>query len=309
MKKISIVTSLYRSESYIAEFYERHLACVKQLGLDYEFVFVNDGSPDNSAARIKELIAKDPKVRLVLFSRNFGQYPAMFAGMANAKGDFVYTTDSDLEEAPENIITLYQQMMKNKDTDLVYATVGERTGGVIRKFLGGIFYNIIKWAANMYIPKNISWQFIMTRQYVNELMRFNEAETFPTGLMMLTGFNHDSIVIEKTFKGNTSYTFKKRLNLAMNAITAFSSKPLVFIGMLGILITIVTFIAIICAIISKLFFIDYRTGWISIILSIWFMGGLILSSIGIIGIYLAKIFNQVKGRPLYIIREIISAEN
>jgi len=122
--------------------------------------------------------------------------------------------------------------------------------------------------------------------------------------MMLTGFKQDHILIDKSYKGSTSYTFRKRLTLAFNSITAFSSKPLLIIGLFGIFITILSFIFVIVAVVMR-YYIDYQIGWISIILSIWLVGGFMLSSIGVVGIYLAKIFNQVKNRPLYIIREIV----
>jgi putative glycosyltransferase len=145
----------------------------------------------------------------------------------------------------------------------------------------------------------------MSKKYKEALLRYNESETLPAGLMALTGFKQKQIKIEKSFKGVSTYSFRKRLKLALNSITAFSSKPLVFIGLLGMSITSMAFLILLITIIRKLFFTDFQSGWISIIVSIWLVGGLILSSVGIIGIYLAKVFNQVKNRPLYIIKEII----
>jgi len=229
----------------------------------------------------------------------------MFAGMGNANGDLIFTSDSDLEEPPENLVDFYSRVKQNPGIDILYAVVRKRDGGIVRNFFGSLFYKFMRWGTDVQIPENMSWQIMMTRSYVNALMLYNEAETLPAGLMMLAGFNHDSILIDKTYKGSTSYTFSKRLKLAFNSITAFSSKPLIFISIIGISITFLSFIGIIIAIILKLFFINYRSGWVSLLLSIWFMGGLILSSVGIIGIYMAKIFNQVKGRPLYIIKTII----
>ena len=309
MDKISIVTSLYKSSAYVNDFYERHLACIKQLNVAYEFVFVNDGSPDDSAEKVRALVERDKNVKLILFSRNFGQYQAMFAGMANATGNLIFTSDSDLEEPPENLIDFYNKLKQEPDIDFLYAVVRKRDGGFIRRVFGRMFYKFMRWGADIQIPENMSWQIIMTRNYVDSLMQFNEAETLPAGLMMLTGFRQEFITIDKTYKGSSSYTFRKRLKLAFNSITAFSSKPLVFIGLLGISITLISVLSMVVAILLKIFYLDYQPGWISIILSIWFMGGLILSSVGVIGIYLAKIFNQVKGRPLYIIKAIIQQKS
>ena len=279
------------------------------MGVDYEFIFVDDGYPDAAAENVKELVKIDSKIKLILLSRNFGQYPAMFAGMANADGDYIFTSDSDLEEPPENITAFYNKVVQQPDIDFLYAVTSERKGGIIRGIFGGSFYRIMKWAADLEIPKNMSWQIMMNKRYADALLQYKEAETLPAGIMMLTGFKQDFMLIDKKYKGSTTYTFKKRFKLAVNSITAFSSKPLVFIGILGILITAVSFLGIIAAIIIKLFFINYQSGWVSIVLSIWMVGGLILSSVGVMGIYLAKIFNQVKGRPLYIIKSIITKDN
>lgn len=305
MTRISVVTSLYKSRDYVHDFYNEYRRYLSQLGVDYEFVFVDDGSPDDSAMRVKELIKLDPKVKLVVFSRNFGQYPAMFAAIANASGDLIFTSDCDLEEGPENLIEFYETMQKDEEKDVLYGIVKERTGGFVKSYLGKVFFNFMKWGSDVNIPHNMSWQIMMKQRYAKVLTSFKETETLPAGLMMLTGFNSGYIYIDKSFKGTTTYTFKKRIKLAFNSITAFSSKPLLSIGLLGLAITIVSFIGVLVAIFLKLFVYEYQPGWISIILSIWLIGGLMLSSIGVVGIYLAKVFNQVKNRPLYIIREIL----
>lgn len=309
MKKISIVTSLYKSSNYVNGFYDRHLAAIKQLNVDYEFVFVDDGSPDDSSEKVMELIKEDDNIKLIVFSRNFGQYPAMFAGMAHARGNLIFTSDSDLEEPPENLVLFFTKMMLETEIDMLYGVTRERKGSMGKRIFGNLFYNVIKWSSDIDIPKNMSWQIMMKQNYVKALLQYNETETLPAGLMMLTGFKQASILIDKTYKGSTSYTMKKKLKLALNSITAFSSKPLVFVGLVGMLITVLSFLGAVLAVISKLFFIDYQAGWISIIISIWLVGGLILSSLGMIGIYLAKVFNQVKNRPLYIIKSINSRKS
>ncbi len=307
MDKISIVTSLYRSSPYVDDFYYQHLDCIKKMNVDYEFVFVDDGYPDDAAAKVEALIRKDSKVKLILLSRNFGQYAAMFAGMANAEGDYIYATDSDLEEEPQNIISMYNILMENKDIDVVYGVLKKRDGGIIRGFLGKIFFVILDSLSDVKIPRNQGWQRVMSKRYVKALLQYNEAETLPAGLMILAGFKQHPIIMDKNYKGSTSYTFRKRLRLALNSITAFSAKPLIFIGLLGISITLITFVVLILAIVRKFFVADFQIGWLSIITSIWLIGGIILASVGIIGIYLAKIFNQVKNRPLYIIKSIVKS--
>lgn len=307
MDKISIVTSLYRSSKYVDDFYELHLKCIKKLGIDYEFVFVDDGYPDDSKEKVKKIIEKDKHVRLILFSRNFGQYPAMFAGMDHASGDYIYTCDCDLEESPENIIQLYEKITRKEDLDFVYGVVKERSGGLVRNVFGTLFFKIMKVIASIDIPKNMSWQIIMSKRYKEALMLYKEAETYPTGLMVLTGFNQESFPLEKKYKGSTVYSFSKRLNLAITSVTSFSSKPLIFIGMFGFFVVFIAFMSLLIVMIRKWFFhVDFQIGWISIVCSIWIVGGLILTSIGVIGIYISKIFNQVKNRPPYIIKSIIN---
>ena len=303
--KVSIVTSLYYSAPYIREFHARHVACLEQLGVDFEFVFVDDGSPDDSREVCRKLAEEHPKIKLVCLSRNFGQHAAMFAAMEHATGDYVCALDCDLEEAPENLVGMYRTMQSDPDVDVVFGVVATRSGGFLRKFFARNFFRLLGQFSSVTIPPNQGWQRLMTREYVRALLLYGEAETLPAGLMALTGFNQRAFVMEKTYKGSTSYSLRKRVRLALNAITAFSSRPLELIGLAGIAITFLSFVAIGVLIALTLTGHDYQTGWPSVIASIWFVGGLILTSVGVVGLYLAKVFNQVKNRPLFIVKRII----
>ena len=152
-----------------------------------------------------------------------------------------------------------------------------------------------------------AWQRIMTKRYVEALLKYTEVESLPAGLMVLAGFNQRPIEIEKHFKGRSSYTPRKRLRLAVNSITSFSSKPLILVGLFGIVVTACAFLILTLTVIRKIMFADFQAGWVSLIGSIWCIGGLILSSVGIVGVYLSKIFNQVKNRPLFVVKEILSS--
>jgi putative glycosyltransferase len=308
LKKISLVTSLYRSASYVVDFHDRHLECLRSLNLDWEFIFVDDGSPDQSGQLIKSLIANQKNVKLVSLSRNFGQHAAMFAGMAHASGDFIYTADCDLEEEPENILAMFEVLHQQPEVDVVYSVVAKRDGGFLSKTLGYVFFALLDFASSVKVPHNQGWQRIMTKDYVDALLKYEEAESLPGGLMALAGFNQVAFVIEKKFKGTTTYSFKKRFVLAVNSLVAFSSTPLIFIALLGFGISTISFIFLIEILFKKLFVHNYQTGWISIFVSIWCVGGLILSSVGVCGIYIAKIFNQVKARPKYIVRKVFGPE-
>lgn len=306
MNKISIITSLYKSEKYIFDFYYSYLEILKKLQVDYEFIFVNDASPDLSHKKVEELITKDDKVILIDFSKNFGQYPAMFAGMEKASGTLIYTTDSDLEEPPENLAVMYDILQAEKDTDVVYGVVEARSGGLVRGFFGKIFFKVLTHLSDARIPENQAWQRLMRSDYVKSLLLHKEYESIVAGLMAITGYNQKSIIVQKKFKGTTSYSFRKRMLSAINGLTAFSSKPLVYIALFGFSISFLAFVFILYIVFCKLYILDFQAGWITLITSIWMVGGLLMLSIGILGIYISKIFNQTKNRPLYIIKKITS---
>jgi len=265
---------------------------------------VNDGSNDDSGEKVKFLMQSNPSIKYINLSRNFGQHAAMFAGMANASGNYVCALDCDLEEAPENLAAMYKRIKGSQDIDVVYGVLKGRTGGLFRKTLGGFFYNIMDFLSHVKIPRDQAWQRLMTKQYVQALLLHTEKESLPAGLMVLAGFNQVPFQMEKIYKGTSSYSVAKRWRLAVNSITSFSSRPLTLICLLGLGITICAAIGIISIIGLKLTSVDFQAGWLSLVASIWLVGGMILASVGVVGIYIAKIFDQVKPRPLYIIKDI-----
>jgi putative glycosyltransferase len=307
--KISIVTSLYKSEKYISAFYTVYKDNIQKLNLDYEFVFVNDGSPDNSIEVVKRLIEKDDKVKLVVLSRNFGQYPAMFAALAFATGDYIYTSDVDLEEPPANLELMWRMIQNEPDADVVMGIARIREGGLVKSYLGNIFFNILSQLSEIPIEKNQTWQRLMSKRYVDALMQFKEQDSLPMGLMALTGYKQKTFLMDKHYKGSSSYDFKKRFWLSINALTSFSSLPLLYITFVGFAITLLAFLFVIIIVFSKLFLTNYQAGWTSLIASIWLVGGIIITAIGVVGVYVSKIFNQVKNRPLYIVQEVIQKSN
>ena len=308
MDKISVVTSLYKSAPYIREFHSRHLQCLQRLGVKSEFIFVNDGSPDDSEGIVRDLIANAQNITLISLSRNYGQHAGMFAGLSHATGNYIYATDCDLEEPPENIEALYREIKADPATDVFYCVLKKRSGDFFRNICGKLFYVLLDAISEVQVPHDQAWQRLMTKRYVQALLKYTEVESLPAGLMMLAGFNQKPIEIEKQFKGTSSYTPRMRLKLAVNSITSFSSKPLVFVGIFGLVVTASAFLLLTVTIIRKMLVTDYQAGWVSLIGSIWCIGGLILSSVGIVGVYLSKIFNQVKSRPLFIVKEIVSSE-
>ncbi|MDB5389822.1 MAG: hypothetical protein JWM11_5468 [Planctomycetaceae bacterium] len=307
MKKISVVTSLYRSAPYIRDFYDKHHDCLNRLNVDFEFIFVDDGSPDNSVHIVRELLARCNRITLVRLSRNFGQHAAMFAGLAHATGDYIYATDCDLEEAPENIEKMFAMLQSNSDIDVVYGVLRRRNAGLVADTLSSLFYFILNTMADVHIPHNQTWQRIMSKQYVQELLRYQEVMALPVGLMALVGFNQEPLFIDKTFKGVTSYSLTRRTTLALSAFISYSTKPLSWLCFAGLGLAGISFAFILAICFAKSLGMDYQTGWSSLIASIWCVGGLVLFSIGIVGTYLARVFEQVKNRPRYIVKQISSS--
>lgn len=305
--EISIVTSLYKSKPYVLDFYQRHLACIQKMTISYEFIFVDDGSHDGVDEVVESIIKSDPNVTLISLSRNFGQHAAMFAGLEFAQGRVIYATDCDLEEAPENLVPMFQMLNDQPEVDVVYCVTRARSGNFVSKVFGDFFYTLFDYLSSVKIPRNQAWQRLMRRKYVQELLRFREAESLPAGLMVLAGFNQAPYLIDRRFKGVSSYSIKKRVLLAVNSLIAFSSRPLAVICGIGFSVTIVSILVIAVIVFRKLTSESYQVGWSSLIASIWCVGGLILTSVGVVGLYVAQIFSQVKERPKYIIKSISRA--
>ncbi len=300
--ELSIVTTMYYSAPYIEEFYTRISKSAKKITDNYEIIFVNDGSPDNSLETSLELQQNDKKVKIIDLSRNFGHHKAVMTGLANAEGGFIFYIDLDLEEYPELLELFWKELKQEKDTDVIFGVQKKRKGGIVEKLSGALFFDLFNFFSYTKIPKNLIMARLMTIRYVKNLIKHKERELVFAGLCAITGFRQKPIVVKKHSKGSTTYGLRKKINLAINFIASFSSKPLVFIFYLGLFITILSFVFVLFLAIKKIFF-NVAVGWTSLIASIWFVGGLTIFSIGIIGIYLSKIFIEVKQRPFTIIKE------
>jgi len=306
--KLSIVTTLYCSSPYIDEFYERISKEAKKITDDYEIIFVDDGSPDDSLQKAVALHVKDKKVKVIELSRNFGHHKAIMTGLSHAKGDFVFLIDVDLEEEPELLGRFWNELQKSEDIDVVYGVQEKRKGNLIEKYTGGLFWKIINYLSNIPIPHNITTARLMTKQYNSELIRYKESELFIGGIWADTGFQQKAITVKKMSTSETTYTLRKKMALLINSITSFSSKPLVYIFNIGLITTLLSFLYILKLVFNKIFFNIAFEGWTSLIVSVWFFGGLIILLLGVIGIYLSKIFIETKNRPYSIIRNFYGEE-
>lgn len=302
--KLSIVATLYQSAPYITEFYQRASAAAQHLVDDeYEIVFVNDGSPDKSLDIAVQLTESDSHVVVVDLSRNFGHHKAMMAGLAHAKGQHVFLIDSDLEEEPEWLIGFAEQMANDK-CDVVYGVQEQRKGDLFERWSGFLFWRIFNNLTGLEVPESVVTARLMSRRYVESLLLHCERELFLAGLLQITGFDQRSRNVMKHNTSHTTYTFHKKVAVFINAITAFSNAPLVLIFYSGALIFVFSSAYSCYLVINWLLFSTPLIGWTSVIASIWLLGGLTISFVGIIGIYLAKVFSETKMRPNVIIRHI-----
>jgi putative glycosyltransferase len=301
---LSIVTTLYNSAPYIEEFYQRILAETQKLPLDYEIIFVDDGSPDNALEVAVSIAQRDPRVLAVELSKNFGHHKAMMTGLSQARGDLVFLIDVDLEEPPEILGEFYQELTE-KAVDIVFGVQQERHGTWFQRVTGEAFYHLYNLLSTNIIPRNQLRARLMTRRYVDSLLRHKEHLFMIEILCNLTGFKQIAFPMNKTgYKGITSYTLARRIRLFINGITMSSNRPLIFIGYLGALIVILAAIYTLFVLVEYLLGVATPDGWTSLIISTWFLGGLTIFSLGIIATYLSVMFEEVKARPYSIIAKI-----
>lgn len=304
--KLSVVTTLYRSSAFIRAFVARCSAAAQACADEYEIILVNDGSPDDSLAVAKAVCASDIHVRVVDLSRNFGHHKAIMAGLHEARGEWIFLINADLEEAPEALLDFWQVATQQTDVDVVYGTsLGHRQkGGLSSRFSGWAFYWILNHLSNERLDPTMAFCRLMSRRYTRALLSYKERDIFLALVWKVAGFTQVSVPIVATFKGSSTYTFRRKVNLAVEAITAFSHRPLVLIFQAGVAVSFLSVVIVIALIVAKGFG-GFLAGWISVMLSIWLVGGMVMISLGIIGIYLAKIYVEIKARPLVIIRELV----
>lgn len=302
--KLSIVATLYKSAPYINEFYTRARSTAKQLvGDDYEIILVNDGSPDNSLELAIDLTEQNADVIVIDLSRNFGHHKAMMTGLTRAKGDLVFLIDSDLEEEPEWLEKFATQMAQ-ESCDVVYGVQERRKGNWFERLSGQWFYRLFNAITGLALPSNFTTARLMARNYVEALLRHQEREVFIAGLWHITGFNQQPQIIKKHSNSESTYTLSKKVALFVNSVTSFSNAPLTGIFYVGAFISTIAIFYILHLVFRWLFFEKPASGWTSLMASIWLLGGMIISFIGIVGIYLSKIFSETKQRPYTIVRQI-----
>ena len=302
--KLSIVATLYRTAPHLAEFHQRCTAAARALaGEDYEIVLVNDGSPDDSLQRALQLTRQDRHLVIADLSRNFGHHRAMMTGLTLAQGELVFLIDSDLEEEPEYLLAFHQQMQQQA-CDVVYGVQQSRKGGWFERVSGEGFWQAFNWLSGLELPRNLITARLMTRRYVDALTRHQEREVFMAGLFHITGFDQRPHIVKKHSTSASTYTLRRKLSLLVNSVTSFSNAPLVSIFYIGLTISCLAALHI-AWLLLRWFILDTPlTGWTSVMASIWLLGGMIIAFIGVVGIYLSKVYAETKQRPYAIIRQI-----
>lgn len=304
-KLISIVVPCYNEEPVLDKFYtEINKVSHEMSEVDFEFIFVDDGSRDGTLKEIEKLREKDQRVRFISFSRNFGKEAGLLAGLDYAKGDYVATMDADLQDPPALLPEMYKDIQSGK-YDCVGTRRVSRTGEPpIRSFFARMFYKLINKMSKVEMVDGARDFRLMTRQMVDAIISMREYNRYSKGLFSFVGFRTKWIEYENVQRaaGETHWSFWKLFAYAIDGICAFSTVPLVIAAVLGLVFCLVAFIMIIVIIVKTLAFGDPVGGWPSLICVILMMGGLQLLALGVIGEYLAKTYLETKGRPVYIVR-------
>ena len=297
---LSVVAPVYNEEGTIEEFYSRVRAALE--GLNFELVLVDDGSTDSSATILERLAESDPRVRLVYLSRNFGHQTALTAGLDHARGDAVVMLDADLQDPPELIPRMLDHWRQG--CDVVYA-VRERREGESRFKLSTAkwFYKLFDKLAQVELEHNSGDYRLLDRRPLDALLAMRERNRFLRGMTVWVGYTQAAVSYQRDprYAGETKYTISKMLKFSLDAISSFSHRPLQLATLLGFLISTLAFIAIPVVVVLRVSG-SYLPGFGSVTIAVLLLGGIQLIAIGIIGEYVGRIYDEVKGRPLYLVR-------
>lgn len=304
--RISVVSPVYKGERMVAELVRRNVESIRTITDNYEIILVNDASPDNSWAEILKQCSANPKVKGINLSRNFGQHYAITAGLHYATGEWVVVMDCDLQDRPEEIPNLYNKAAEG--FDIVYARRVARKDGFFKRLSSTLFHWVYNWLSGLNADKTIANFGIYKRCVIEEFNSMPErARSFPS-LVKYLGFRDTAIDVKhaERAEGKSSYNLYKLLKLSFDVIVSNSNKPLRMAVGIGFGISAVSFLLAIYNLIAKWAGIIRVPGFTTMVFSIWFVGGLLLFVMGIQGLYIGKIFDQVKGRQLFVVREKIN---
>ncbi|MBR7042478.1 MAG: glycosyltransferase family 2 protein [Bacilli bacterium] len=305
MKKISIIIPCYNEALTIPYFYKEITKVTKKLKYNFEFIFVNDGSTDNTLNIIKKYIKTNKVIKYINLSRNFGKEAAMFAGLNLSSGDYVAIMDADLQDPPSLLPEMITILETQEYDSVGLRRVNRKGEPLIRSFLARRFYKLIKKLSKIEMVDGARDFRLMTRQMVDSILELKEYNRYSKGLFSYVGYNTKWLEYEnkERIAGESKWSLYKLFKYALEGIVSFSTTPLVVSAFMGILFCLIAFILIIVIIIRTLVFGDPTSGWPSMACIIFFVSGIQLFSIGIIGEYLAKTYLETKHRPIYIIKD------
>ena len=307
MPLISVVSPVYRAEECVAELCRRLKLALKTITDDYEIILVEDRGPDHSWAVIENESRKDSRVRGLRLAKNFGQHIAITAGLDAARGDWVAVLDCDLQDPPEAIPELYHKALEGYE--LVIARFEERAESTLRQKISQAFWNGLSWLAGINFDYRIGNFRLMSRLVVENFRQYREQLRLIGGITTLMGFTSATIPLkrEPRFAGETSYTLKKLLAMATEVAMAYSDKPLRISMRIGGAISALAMLAVLALILLWFSGVIQVQGWVSVMVSLYFIGGLIIANLGLLGYYLGKTFDESKRRPLYIVEKNLNA--
>ncbi|HQO09903.1 MAG TPA: glycosyltransferase family 2 protein [Clostridiales bacterium] len=301
--EISVVIPAYRCEKFVDELYSRLIITFEKLKVSFEIIFVNDSSPENDWEAIKALAEKDGRVKGLNFSRNFGQHCAITAGLEASKGNWTVIMDCDLQDRPEEIEKLYAKTQEGYD--IVYARRAVRKDSFLKRMSSKYFYKVLSYLTEIEQDETVGNFGIYSRKSIDAVISLREnLRYFPVKIRWV-GFRSATVSVEHSAnrERKSSYNFRRLFGLAFDVMLATSNKPLKLVVKLGMLISALAFVFAVYLFVRALSGDYLIAGWPSLIVSIWFLSGIIILTLGIIGLYLGKVFDEVKNKPLYIIKE------
>ncbi len=306
MKKISIIVPCYNEEESLPLFYEEITKVAKKMKkCVFEFILVNDGSRDKTLEIIRNYAKEDDRVRYISFSRNFGKEAAMFAGLEASTGDYTAIMDADLQDPPSLLIEMFDTLEEGEYDCIATRSTSRNGYSFLRKTFTGWFYKIIAKISKIEMVNGARDFRLMTRQMVNAILSMREYNRYSKGLFSFVGFNTKWIEFENQDRqvGTSKFNFFKLFSYAIEGIVGFSTAPLVFAALIGVIFCVIAFLLIVVIIVKTLIWGDTVGGWPSLVCIIFMVSGVQLFCIGIIGEYLAKTYLETKHRPIYIIKE------
>ena len=314
---LSIVIPVYNEQENLTALHERLCAAGGSWNMDWEAVFVDDGSTDRTLADLEQLHERDPRIKVISLSRNFGHQTAVSAGLQHAAGDAVAVIDADLQDPPEELARFLEKWRDGYK--VVYGIRTNRKESWPKRAAYFGFYRLLSWMASIEIPLDVGDFCLMDRTIVDALNAMPERNRFVRGLRSWLGFRQIGVPYERQarFAGSVKYTFGKLVRLAFDGMINFSYRPLQIIGTFGFIIAILSVVGIIYTLINWAFDLDFNIGgknisdlpgYTSLILAVLFLGGVQLVTLGILGEYVGRIFDEVKGRPLYVVKRRIGLD-